>query len=427
MPFVPSRRGGGGLVAARAGLGAAGAGVGGRVADRLLLGGWPAAQTAAAAGLAWLVARLVLGYDAPFYAPIAAVVCLASTVGRRPRRAMELVLGVATGILVADLLVLVLGTGTWQLVLVTGLALLVAVAAGGGPLLVTQAGVSAALVVTITPPDGGIVLDRFVHALVGGGVALLIGQVLFPVDPRARVRKAARPVFRELSAVLVSVANALGSGDLDRATRALTAARALDARVRLLQDEVDAGQETARFAPVRRGVRGELAGQADAAWQVDLAVRNTRMLARSAVALLRRQRSVPPGLSAAVADLAYAVETLGSGFEAAGGAEECQRFSVSAATGAASVLVDPSQLWTAMVVGQVRSTAVDLLRGSGLDLDAALTTLDAALPATDAPSPRGGGPAPGVGGPPHEAGGPSPGVGGPVPGIGPVHGAGPGD
>lgn len=37
-----------------------------------------------------------------------------------------------------------------------------------------------------------------------------------------------------------------------------------------------------------------------------------------------------------------------------------------------AVLDEPDVLWTAMVVGQVRSTAVDLLRGSGLDLNAAL-------------------------------------------------------
>jgi len=352
----------------------------GRIGERLRLGGWPAAQTALAAGLAWVVATQLLGYDAPFYAPVAAVICLASTVGQRPRRAVELAVGVATGIFIADVIVLAVGTGTAQLVLVTALAVLLATALGGGPLLVTQAGVSAALVVTIAPPDDGIVLDRFVHALVGGGAALLVGQVLFPVDPIARVRTAARPVFEELGTVLASIANALGSGDLERAMGALMAARTLDTRVRELQDVVAVGRATARYALVRRSERDRLAGQADAAWQVDLAVRNTRVLARAAVALLRRQRSVPPELSAAVADLAYAAETLGLTFQQPEGAAETRRLAMGAATRAAEVLHDPSQLWTAMVVGHVRSTAVDLLRGSGLDLDDALSALDDALP-----------------------------------------------
>lgn len=270
--------------------------------ERVRSAGWSIVQTAAAAGAAWVVSTTVLGYERPFYASISAVICLGITAGQRPRRAVELVAGVTLGIAVADLLVLLIGSGPLQIVVVSALAMTVALALGGGALLVAQAGISAILVVTVEPPTDGLVLDRIVHVLVGGGVALLIGQILIPLDPLAQVGRIARSAFRELGTVLVSVANALGAGDLERARQALLDARALDAAVRRLHEALAVGQETARFAPLRRGARDRLAGQADAAAQVDLAVRNTRVLARAAVALLRRHRSVLRELSAAVAD-----------------------------------------------------------------------------------------------------------------------------
>ena len=94
---------------------------------RLRASGWSVLQTAAAASLAYLVAVYVLGHEQPFFAPIAAVVCLGVTLGRRWKRAVELVLGVAVGLAVADLLVLLIGTGTVQIGVVVALAMVAAV------------------------------------------------------------------------------------------------------------------------------------------------------------------------------------------------------------------------------------------------------------------------------------------------------------
>src|SRR5690349_361728 len=59
-----------------------------------------AAQAGVAAGLAWLVANDLLHHNRPFFAPIAAVIALNVSVGQRLRRVVELVVGVALGILV---------------------------------------------------------------------------------------------------------------------------------------------------------------------------------------------------------------------------------------------------------------------------------------------------------------------------------------
>ena len=114
------------------------------------------AQTGLAVAVAWFIAAELLGHEQPFFAPVSAVICLGMTYGQRSRRAFEMVIGVAIGIAVADLIVAAIGTGTWQLGVVTVLAMGAAVLLGSGPVLATQAAISAALVVTLQPPGTGL-------------------------------------------------------------------------------------------------------------------------------------------------------------------------------------------------------------------------------------------------------------------------------
>ncbi|MGZ8649913.1 MAG: FUSC family protein [Solirubrobacteraceae bacterium] len=117
--------------------------------DRLAASVKPILLAALAASLAWFIARYVLGQRAPFFAPIAALVVIGLTVGQRARRAVELAVGQAVGILVADALIGVIGIGVVQIALVIVLAMVTAVLVGSGPLLTQQAATSAARVATI--------------------------------------------------------------------------------------------------------------------------------------------------------------------------------------------------------------------------------------------------------------------------------------
>ncbi len=65
---------------------------------RLRRVGWPIIQTAVAAGLAWYVARTLLGHPQPFFAPVAAAVCLSASTVLRGQRAVQMIAGVALGI-----------------------------------------------------------------------------------------------------------------------------------------------------------------------------------------------------------------------------------------------------------------------------------------------------------------------------------------
>lgn len=336
---------------------------------------WLLLQSAAAASLAYFLSTYLLGHERPFFAPIAAVVSLSVTLGQRTRRAVELVFGVAVGLMVADILVLLIGTGTAQIGLVVLLAMAAAVFFGGRTLLVNQAAISALLVVILQPPDAVFSPTRFLDALVGGAVALAINY-LFPVNPKRLVEKAARPVFEELVAVLEEVANALTEGDAGRAERALLRARAADDRVRSFNEALEAGHETARLSPTRRRSLKHLELYAAAGSRIELAVINARVLARGAANAVRRGDTAPPELADAVMELSRAVRALATFLEASEGPEEARRHALEAARIATGALKGPHALTISVLVGQVRSAAVDLLRSTGMDQASALQALE---------------------------------------------------
>jgi uncharacterized membrane protein YgaE (UPF0421/DUF939 family) len=342
---------------------------------RLKTSVWSVLQAAVAASLAYFVAEVLVGHAQPFFAPIAAVICLSVTLGQRNRRAVELVFGVAVGLMVADLLVLVIGNGTLQIAVVVLLAMAAAVFFGGGTMLVNQAAVSAVLVVVLQPPEDVFSPERFVDALIGGGVALAINY-LFPINPERLVERAAVPVFDELVAVLEEISAMLESGNEERAERVLERTREIDGRVRTLNEALEAGHETARLSPTRRRSLRQLEFYGSAGIRIELAVINTRVLARGVYNAIRRGDSIAPQLPEAVLDLSRSVKALAAFLEDEKGPEEARRWALEAARCATEILEERHELGISVLVGQVRSAAVDLLRSTGMDQASALQALE---------------------------------------------------
>jgi uncharacterized membrane protein YgaE (UPF0421/DUF939 family) len=336
-------------------------------------------QASVAAALAWFVATEVWGHRAPFFAPVSAIIALGQSYHQRGRRAVELVIGVSLGIAVADMLLTQLGTGVVQLAIVVFLGMGVGLCFGSSPLLVNQAAVSAALVATIAPPSGGITFARSVDALTGGAIALAVAALLLPGDPLRLLRDASRPVLEELAATLQDVARALRERDVDAADAALERARAIDDLGDQFAAAVREGRETARYSPARRRERGTIETYAEAAAQIDLAVRNVRVLARGAIRALSLGESVPPEVADALEDLARAVRALEKTLDEGGSREAVREPALRAAATATMVLERTGNLSVSVIVGQIRSTAVDLLTGSGMDPAAAVDAVRAAV------------------------------------------------
>ena len=325
-------------------------------------------QTAVSAALAWYLAKLVWGHPAPLFAAIAAIIVSSTSLGQQRRLATELALGVAVGIFIADLLVRGIGTGGWQIAVLVVLAMSTALLVGGGPELVTEAGVSAILLATVQVPDGGISPDRFLDALMGGAVSLLVNAILFPVNPIIAVARASQPVFLDLGSALDATARGLERGDIDEARAGLERARGLDDEIDRLYEAVAIGRDTARLAPAHRRAHGQLLLYGDAVHQLDRAVRNTRVLARAAVDYVRDGKQAPEALVGAVRELSEAVRELASQLEEPERTSAAHQTAWRAARRATALLeVQHADLATSMLVGQVRSTAVDLMRGAGME------------------------------------------------------------
>lgn len=334
-------------------------------------------QTAVSAALAWYLAKLVLGHPAPLFAAIAAIIVSSTSLGQQRRLATELALGVAVGIFIADLLVRGIGTGGWQIAVLVALAMSTALLVGGGRDIVTEAGVSAILLATVPVPEGGVPPERFLDALMGGAVSLLVNAILFPIDPILTVARASQPVFLDLGASLDAVARGLERGDVEEARAGLERARALDDQIDSLHAAIAGGRDTARLAPSRWRAQSQLRLYDDAVHQLDRAVRNTRVLARAAVDYVRDGKRAPEALVVAVRELSEAVRELASQLEEPGRASAAGETAWRAARRATALLEGQSaDLNTNLLVGQVRSTAVDLMRGAGIDPIAAQRAVD---------------------------------------------------
>jgi len=239
----------------------------------------PVLQCALAAALAWLVATDVAGHTRPFFAPIAAIVCLGVSLGSRLRRSVELVVGVSVGIAVADLLITLIGTGAWQIGLVVALAMGAAVLLDGGPVITLQAGSSAVLVATLLPPGQSGGPDRALDALIGGVVALVVVAVL-PADPLRSARKDCSGVLSALAESLQGVATGLAGHDDTAVESALQRARGTQAALDALRSDLAAGREIAQLAPLRWRSRARVGRLQAMAEPIDNAARNVRVLAR---------------------------------------------------------------------------------------------------------------------------------------------------
>src|SRR4051812_590981 len=151
-------------------------------------------KTAAAATAAYYLAGLVTSDSRPIFASIAAIIALGVSHEQHRQRALQLVGGVVLGLAIADVIIGVIGAGAPQIAVMIVLAMGVAVLLGGSELVISEAAVSAILLVALNPGHG-YSPNRILEAMIGGFVALVAGALVFPPDPALQVGRAAQTVF----------------------------------------------------------------------------------------------------------------------------------------------------------------------------------------------------------------------------------------
>ncbi|MBV8064523.1 MAG: FUSC family protein [Actinobacteria bacterium] len=265
---------------------------------------WRILQAAVAAGVSWELALQLPNHGRPFFAPIAAVIALGAEHGRRGKQAVEMMLGVAVGILVGAGIVAAAGVGWWQLVLGTLASLVITYAAGAGPLVRNQAAASTILIVALHQPGSNIAVQRLVDALVGGAVAIVLAQLLFPIDPVEHVLDETRRLRVRLADALARVGRALAARDVDDARAALADVDRIDER--RVEGALALAREVVRRAPRRRRQRGLLEHLGLAAHELSAAVADAHSVASGGLRLLETD----PGAAAEGAALAEALAGL---------------------------------------------------------------------------------------------------------------------
>jgi uncharacterized membrane protein YgaE (UPF0421/DUF939 family) len=313
--------------------------------------------------LAWQVAEQLLHHRGPFFASVAAIVGLGVSYAQRLRRVVEIALGVAIGVGLGDLLVRVIGRGSWQLGLVVLIAMAAVLLLDGGPLIVNQAALQAVFVIALPPPAGGYV-GRWEDALVGGGVALAIAFVS-PANALPPLREAAADVVTTLARALRESADAARAGDAEDAYQALELARATDGPLAAWRTALEAAEEVRLLSPLRRGAARETRAHRRALEPVDHAIRNLRVGLRRMVVVVEQRAasgkaSAPlPDVLDQVAGVLFTVPGALRDPDGEGGRR------LRAALDAVAPRLDPAalaggDLSATVVVAQLRSAVVDL-------------------------------------------------------------------
>lgn len=336
-------------------------------------------QCALAAGAAWWIASRVTGTDpAPFFAPIAAVVSLGLSLGKRWRRSVELVGGVVIGILIGDVLVSQIGSGTWQIIVVVTLAMATAVFLDGGPLVPMQAASSATLVATLLPPGGTAGFTRAIDALIGGVIGIVV-VALFPVNPAHRARRDAAGVLIVMRDAAWKLADGLRNADEEEVLAALEDARNTQSAITQMRLDMGGGQEVSRISPLYWRSRERLQRIAETADPIDNAVRNFRVLSRRALSMVERGESLSDEVIDIISDFGYAFDILRAMMMADPGdfPDQSDAAKVVRRIGrrAKRSLADDAPMAQAATVAQLRSIIIDMFMICGLKRTSALAQL----------------------------------------------------
>jgi uncharacterized membrane protein YgaE (UPF0421/DUF939 family) len=321
------------------------------------------AQCSVTAGVAWLIASLLLGHEVPYFAAAAAILVLGMAYGQRLRRGVDVAIGVTLGVALGDLWLILFGAGVWQVVLVCGIAMSVATLVGAGPLITTQAGTNSIAVLVMAPsPIYG--FERWTDAAIGSTLALLVAAVA-PSGPLRKPGEVAAKVVAGMADTLGAAADALAAKDEHAASAVLDRVQTTERDLVAFDIAAAEGLDVVRASPFRRRQLGLAIALSDLHQPLDSAVRNLRILVRRCVVAIWRGDEVPAAYQDSLRRLAEACRFISAEF-----AEH--RFPTAARDqlreiGEATAHVQLTHSVSAVVIlAQIRSIVVDTLELTGM-------------------------------------------------------------
>lgn len=340
------------------------------------------AQATVGAGFAYWFAREVVGHHQPFFAPMSVVIVLGMSGGDRMRRAMEMAIGGVLGVGFGESLVMLLGSGSWQIPVLIGLGLIVSSLLTPSVLVANQVVIGAVLIATILPPGaevGG--PDRMIDALIGSIVALL-AIALIPSSPLKEARREVHKVLGVASSVLQDVAEGIRKSDAAGIADARKAVSGTQSDINAMLAATKSGREAAEISPLMWTSQRNVRSLERILLPVDNCIRNVRVMARRALVLVEDGDSVSEEQIAIIEELSYIAQRLADVYEVKTRRNEAVEIPElvhalrELGARAGMDVVEGHEILSAYsILAQSRSIIVDLLMVCGMSRESAVATL----------------------------------------------------
>ena len=159
-------------------------------------------KSAVATIAAWLLAGWLVHGALPVFAAIAALLVVQPSLNQSLAKAIERTVGVIAGVVVASLLGLVFGGGTWVILVSVVVALILAWALRMTAATSNQVAISAMLVLALGTATPGYAVDRIIETLIGAVVGFLVNIAIVPPVEVSPARDAVGRLGDELAASL---------------------------------------------------------------------------------------------------------------------------------------------------------------------------------------------------------------------------------
>ncbi|GGG82455.1 FUSC family protein [Corynebacterium pelargi] len=336
-------------------------------------------QASIAAGLAFWIAHSVVGHERPFFAPMSSIIILGLSSGNRLKRAVELSIGCSLGVGLGDLLILGIGSGSWQMALAIFVSLVVATFLSSSQLLINQVAIGSILIATIMPPGSAAGPERMFDAVIGCVVGIVV-MALLPHSPLAGGRREVTKVLRLASSVLKDVSAALPQGDYASIHSALKQVRGSQGAINAMLEAAKSAQEDTRVSPLLWASKRRVRSFARILAPVDNVIRNTRVLARRAQVLTEDGDKVSAEQIAIIDELADITERLADVYARPGEIQEAREIpelvkQLRGLGARAGVDVATNVLSAQVILAQSRSIIVDLLQVCGMSRESAVAAL----------------------------------------------------
>lgn len=201
-----------------------------------------------ALAISWIIAQKIFGHEKPLFAAITSVICLAPGIPSHVRQAGAIILGVATGIIVGELVLLTISEDftILRFIVASFLAMTIAALYGLRVVVTIQAGVSAMLVMAMGPITAG--PQRMIDVLIGASVGLLFSQILITPDPIGMIDKAARKLLQQLSAGFDACLTAIEARDQEPVMKAQETFASAHDQLNALGTGISNAKDSARWS-----------------------------------------------------------------------------------------------------------------------------------------------------------------------------------